>query len=162
MKKFFTFLTTSNLLFASNIGIAYANESDVSYFLKNREAMKLINEGNISEGEKKCDEMIEMYPEGKWGYLCKGSSLLFSGNSTYKKEEALKNFTKAIEIDPEYYEAYFLRGILQFSMDRKSMSKIDRNACKDIKKAYSNGYQFAIDYVKNNKPFLKRDKCFGF
>ena len=105
--------------------------------------------------------MIEMYPEGKWGYLCKGSSLLFTGLHN-RKGEALKNFTKAIEIDPEYYEAYFLRGILQFSMDRKSMSKIDRNACKDIKKAYSNGYQFAIDYVKNNKPFLKRDKCFGF
>ena len=111
--------------------------------------------------KKKCDEIIEIYPEGKWGYLCKGSSLLFSGLDN-RKEEALKNFTKAIEIDPEYYEAYFLRGILQFSMDRKSMSKIDRNACKDIKKAYSNGYQFAIDYVKNNKPFLKRDKCFGF
>ena len=161
MKKIFFILTTSNLLFASNIGIAYANEFDISYFLKNREAIKLINEGKISEGEKKCDEMIEMYPEGKWGYLCKGSSLLFSGLDN-RKEEALKNFTKAIEIDPEYYEAYFLRGILQFSMARKSMSKIDRNACKDIKKAYSNGYQFAIDYVKKNKAFLKRDKCFGF
>ena len=161
MKKFFFILTTSNLLFTSNIGIAYANEFDVSYFLKNREAIKFINEGKISEGEKKCDKMIEMYPEGKWGYLCKGSSLLFSWLDN-RKEEALKNFTKAIGIDREYYEAYFLRGILQFSMDRKSMSKIDRNACKDIKKAYSNGYQFAIDYVKNNKPFLKRDKCFGF
>ena len=149
------------MLLACNTQLAYSNESDLNYFLKNREAIKLINEGNISEAEKKCDEMIEINPEGKWGYLCKGSSLFFSGNSAYKKE-ALKNFTKAIEIDPEYYEAYFLRGILQFSMDRKSMSKIDRNACKDIKKAYSNGYQFAIDYVKNNKPFLKRDKCFGF
>ena len=161
MKKIFSFLTTSNLLFASNIGIAYAKEPDVSYFLKNREAMKLINEGDISEGEKKCDEMIALYPKGKWGYFCKGSATLLSGLD-YRKKEALKNFTKAIEIDPDYYEAYFLRGILQFSMDRKSMSKIDRNACKDIKKAYSNGYQFAIDYVKNNKPFLKRDKCFGF
>ena len=160
MKKFFL-LIASNLLLAGNIPLVYSNESDLNYFLKNNEAIKLINEGKISEGEKKCDEMIEMYPEGKWGYLCKGSSLLFSGLYN-RKEEALKNFTKAIEIDPEYYEAYFLRGILQFSMDRKSMSKIDRNACKDIKKAYSNGYQFAIDYVKNNKPFLKRDKCFGF
>ena len=67
MKNFFSLLTTSNLLFASNIGIAYANEFNVSYFLKNREAMKLINEGNFFEGEKKCDEMIEMYPGGKWG-----------------------------------------------------------------------------------------------
>ena len=154
-------LIASNLLLACNTPLAYSNESDLNYFLKNREAIKLINEGKISEGEKKCDEMIEIYPEGKWGYLCKGSSLFFSGNSSRNKE-ALKNFTKAIEIDPEYYEAYFLRGILQFSMARKSMSKIDRNACKDIKKAYSNGYQFAIDYVKNNKKFLKKDKCFGF
>ena len=160
MKKFFI-LITSNLLLVCNAPLVYSNESDLNYFLKNREAIKFINEGKISEGEKKCDEMIEMYPEGKWGYLCKGSSLLFSGLYN-RKEEALKNFTKAIEIDPEYYEAYFLRGILQFSMERKSMSKIDRNACKDIKKAYSNGYQFAIDYVENNKPFLKRDKCFGF
>ena len=161
MKKIFSILTTIKILFIFNIGIAYSNEFDVSYFLKNNEAMKLINEGNISEGEKKCDEMIAIFPEGKWGYLCKGSALLFSRLSN-RKREALKNFTKAIEIDPEYYEAYFLRGILQFSMERKNMSKIDRNACKDIKKAYSNGYQFAIDYVKNNKPFLKRDKCFGF
>ena len=160
MKKFFI-LIASNLLLTCNTPLVYSSESDLNYFLKNREAIKLINEGKISEGEKKCDEMIEMYPEGKWGYLCKGSSLLFSGLDN-RKEEALKNFTKAIGIDPEYYEAYFLRGILQFSMARKSMSKIDRNACKDIKKAYSNGYQFAIDYVKNNKSFLKRDKCFGF
>ena len=160
MKKFFI-LIASNLLLACNTPLVYSNESDLNYFLKNREAIKLINEGKISEGEKKCDEMIEMYPEGKWGYLCKGSSLLFLGLDN-RKEEALKNFTKAIEIDPEYYEAYFLRGILQFSMDRKSMSKIDRNACKDIKKAYFNGYQYAIDYVNNNKPFLKKDRCFGF
>ena len=106
MKKFFSFLTTSNLFFASNIGIAYANEPDVSYFLKNREAMKLINEDNISEGEKKCDEMIAIYPEGKWGYFCKGTAKLLSGLDNQKKE-ALKNFTKAIEIDPNYYEAYF-------------------------------------------------------
>ena len=161
MKKFFSFLTTSNLLFSSNLGLAYANEFDVSYFLKNGEAMKLIIEGNIYEGEKKCDEMIAIYPGGKLGYFCKGSATLLSGIDN-RKEEALKNFTKAIEIDPDYYEAYFLRGILQFSMERKSMSKIDRNACKDIKKAYFNGYQDAIDYVNNNKPFLKRDRCFGF
>tara|TARA_A100001011_G_scaffold177732_1_gene186485 strand:+ start:438 stop:923 length:486 start_codon:yes stop_codon:yes gene_type:complete len=161
LKNFFLILTTSNLLLACNTPLAYSNESDLNYFLKNREAIKLINEGNISEGEKKCDEMIEINPEGKWGYLCKGSSLFFSGLDNLK-EEALKNFTKAIEIDPEYYEAYFLRGILQFSMPRKNMSKIDRNACKDIKKAYFNDYQYAINYVKNNKKFLKKDKCFGF
>ena len=88
MKNFFSILITSNLLFASNVGITYASEFNVSYFLKNREAMKLINEGNISEGEKKCDEMIAIYPEGKWGYFCKGSATLLSGLNN-RKEEAL-------------------------------------------------------------------------
>ena len=161
MKKILFLFLTSNLIFASPIRIAYSNDFDPSYFLKNGEAMKLMNKGNFSKAEKICDEMIEMIPEGKWGYLCKGSSLLFLGNSALK-EEALQNFTKAIKIDPDYNEAYFLRGILQFSMARKSMSKIDRNACKDIKKAYFNGYQYAIDYVNKNKSFLKKDKCFGF
>ena len=54
------------------------------------EAIKLINEGKISEGEKKCDKMIAIYPEGKWGYFCKRSATLLSGLDNRKKE-ALKN-----------------------------------------------------------------------
>tara|TARA_B100001057_G_scaffold249628_1_gene249915 strand:- start:15692 stop:15928 length:237 start_codon:yes stop_codon:yes gene_type:complete len=75
--------------------------------------------------------MIEISPEGKWKYLCKGSSIVLSDKR--KKREALKNFTKAIELDQEFYEDYFLRGALQFSMRRNSMSKIDRTACSGIK-----------------------------
>ena len=108
MKKFFIFIA-SNLLLACNTPLVYSNESDFNYFLKNSEAIRLINDGKISEGEKKCDEMIEMYPEGKLGYLCKGSSLLFSGLNN-RKEEALKNFTKAIEIDPHNPYLFFWRG----------------------------------------------------
>ena len=130
------------------------------YFLKFSQAKTLLNQGNFSKAEKICDKMIETSPEGKWGYLCKGSSIVLSGKR--KKREALKNFTKAIELDPEFYEAYFLRGALQFSMRRNSMSKIDRTACSDIKKAYLNNYQYAIEYVNDKKAFLRRDKCTGF
>ena len=42
------------------------------------------------------------------------------------------------------------------------MSKIDRTACIDIKKAYLNGFAYAIDYVNESKAFLRRDKCTGF
>ena len=42
------------------------------------------------------------------------------------------------------------------------MSKIDRTACSDIKKAYLNNYQYAIEYVNDKKAFLRRDKCTGF
>ena len=160
MNKICSLFLTSNLLFVFNIQIAHSSEPDSNYFLKNTEAMNLINLGNYSKAEKICDEMIEISPETKWGYLCKGSSLIISRKQ--KKREALKNLTKAIEIDPEFYEAYFLRGVLQFSMKRKNMSKVDRTACSDIKKAYLNDYQYAIDYVYKNKSFLRRDKCVGF
>ena len=130
------------------------------YFLKFTKANILLNKGDFSKAEKICDEMIEISPEQKWGYFCKASSLIISGKQ--KKREALKNLTKAIEIDPEFYDAYFIRGFLQFSMRRNSMSKIDRTACSDIKKAFLNDYQYAIDYVNKNKAFLRRDKCTGF
>ena len=96
----------------------------------------------------------------KMGYLCKGIAKGFANKP--KKREALKSFTKAIEIDPEFYEAYYWRGALQFSMRRNNLSKIDRTACSDIKKAYFNGFAYAIDYVNDSKAFLRRDKCTGF
>ena len=135
-------------------------ESSNDYFFKFMQAKSLLNKGDFSKAEKKCEEMIEISPEKKWGYFCKASSLIISRKQ--KKREALKNLTKAIEIDPEFYDAYFLRGFLQFSMRRNSMSKLDRTACSDIKKAFLNDYQYAIDYVNKNKAFLKRDKCTGF
>ena len=78
------------------------------------------------------------------------------------KKKALKDFSKVIKIDPEYLEAYYFRGILGFSTDRLSGSSIDGRACKDIKKAFENNFEPAIEYVKENREFLKEDKCRGF
>ena len=144
------------LALPTDINAELAND----YFLKFTEANSLLNEGDFSKAEKICDEMIEISPEKKWGYFCKASSLIISAKQ--QKREALINLTKAIEIDPEFYDAYFMRGFLQFSMRRNSMSKIDRTACSDIKKAFINNYQYAIVYVNKNKAFLRRDKCTGF
>ena len=67
------------------------------------------------------------------GYLCKGVALGFISKNKRKIREALKNFTKAIEINPEYYEANFFRGFLQFSMYRREKSKLQMNGCSDMK-----------------------------
>ena len=144
------------LPFPTTVNAELAND----YFLKFKQANSLLNKGDFSKADNICDEMIEKSPEKKLGYFCKASSIIISGKR--EKKEALKNLTKAIEIDPEFYDAYFLRGFLQFTMRRKSMSKIDRTACSDIKKAFLNDYQYAIDYVNKNKAFLRRDKCTGF
>ena len=148
------------LLAALALTTAVNAELANDYYLKFKKANSLLNKGDFSKAEKICDEIIEISPEKKWGYFCKASSLIISGKP--KKKEALKNLTKAIEIDPEFYDAYFMRGFLQFSMRRKSLSNIDRTACSDIKKAFLNNNQNAIDYVNKNKAFLRRDKCAGF
>ena len=112
---------------------------------------------------EKCNKAIAMFPEKKEGYLCRGLMIGFykkgSAKPRYQKK-GLKDFSKAIKIDPEYFEAYYLRGILGFSMERLSGSSIDGRACKDIKKAYKNNFPDAIDYVNRNRTFLKEDKCY--
>ena len=58
---------------------------------------------------EKCNEAIAMIPEKKEGYLCRGLMVGFykkgSAKPRYQKK-GLKDFTKAIKIDPEYLEAY--------------------------------------------------------
>ena len=126
------------------------------------------NEIKTKEAEKKCEEAIEIMPNKKEGYLCRGIVVgiqkiyIFGGGSTLSKQKkGIRDFTKAIKIDPEYWEAYFWRGALGFNMERLSESKIDGRACKDIKKAFLNNSSLAINYVNQNKGFLKEDKCRG-
>ena len=107
--------------------------------------------------KKICEELIEISPEVPNGYLCKGIALGFRSKNKRKSREALTNLTKAIEINPEYYEAYFFRGLLQFQMRRGGNSKIFRTACSDIKKAYLNNQPFALEYVKENKSMLQAE-----
>ena len=159
MKKILFIFLSINLL-SQNVQKAYSDVLSGQYLDKYNEAIDLINNEKHFQAEKKCDEVIKLSPEEKRGYLCKGIATGFS--SKPKKKEALKNFTKAINIDSEFYEAYYWRGALQFSMRRNNMSKIDRTACIDIKKAYLNGFAYAIDYVNESKAFLRRDKCTGF
>ena len=113
---------------------------------------------------EKCNEAIAMIPENKEGYLCRGFMVGFHKKGPARiryQKKGLKDFTKAIKIDPEYLEAYYFRGVLGFSMSRLSGSSIDGRACKDIKKAYKNNFEPAIDYVKDNAEFLRKDKCRG-
>ena len=159
MKKILFIFLSLNLLFP-NVQKAYSDELSGEYLDKYNEAIDSINNEKHFQAEIQCDEAIKLSPEEKMGYLCKGIATGFS--SKPKKKEALKSFTKAIEIDPEFYEAYYWRGALQFSMRRNNMSKIDRTACCDIKKAFLNGFVYAIDSVNDSTAFLRRDNCTGF
>ena len=166
MKRFLIpLLAALALPTAVNAEVTYEsifNAKQADYFLKSKQASKLISEGKFSEAKTICDELIEISPDNPNSYICKGIALGYSSKKIRKSREALKNFTKAIEIEPENYEAYFLRGVLQFRMRRKHNSKLDRTACNDIKKAYLNNHPLALEYVKENKYFLIKDRCSGF
>ena len=163
MKKFFFLFFTLNILVNSYVQKVNSNEfkKEIDYSSTILDGMELINQGKFTKGVKKCEKAIKILPDEKLGYLCKGIGLGFS-EKKFTKKEALKSLTKAIEIDPEFYEAYFWRGALQFSMKRRHMDKTDRIACNDMRKAYINRVSNAIDFVNKNKTLLKKDKCSGF
>ena len=126
------------------------------YRLKSNQATKLFSEGKFSEMTKLCEELLEIAPEYDFGYVCKGIALGFNSENQ-KKREAIRNFTKAIKINPENYDAYFFRGALKFGMRRRKDLGFQRTACRDIEKAYLNNQPFALEYVKENKSMLQAE-----
>ena len=130
------------------------------YRLKSNQATKLFSEGKFSEMTRICEELLEIAPEIDFGYLCKGIALGFNSENK-KKREALRNFTKAIKINPENYDAYFFRGALKFSMRRRKDLGFNRAACQDMEKAYLNKNPNALGFVKKYKSNLAI-ACVGF
>ena len=126
------------------------------YILKANQSKKLFSERKFSEMTKICNELLEIAPENDFGYVCKGIALGFNSENQ-KKREAIRNFTKAIKINPENYDAYFFRGALKFGMRRRKDLGFSRAACDDMEKAYLNNQPFALEYVKENKSMLQAE-----
>ena len=148
------------LLAALALPTAVNAEVTNDYILKANQSKKLFSERKFSEMTKICNELIEISPDNPNGYVCKGIALGFNRENP-KKREALRNFTKAIKINPENYDAYFFRGVLQFRMPRREGLGIARNACIDMSKAYFKNHPAALDFVKKHKSDLQAE-CYQF
>ena len=148
------------LLAALALPIDVNAEVTNDYILKAKQAKKFVREGKASEIEPICDELLEIAPKIDFGYVCKGIALL-SNSKNKKKREAIRNFTKAIKINPENYDAYSFRGALKLGMRRRRDLGFNRTACRDMEKAYLNNHPFALAYVKKNKSNLGIS-CTGF
>ena len=144
------------LLAALALPIAVNSEVTNDYILKANQSKRLFSERKFSEMTKICNELIEISPDNPNGYVCKGIALGFNRENP-KKREALRNFTKAIKINPENYDAYFFRGALKFGMRRRKDLGFSRAACDDMEKAYLNNQPFALEYVKENKSMLQAE-----
>ena len=148
------------LLAAIALPIAVNAQVTSDYILKVEQSKKLFSEGKFFEMTKICDELLEISPEFDFGYVCKGVALGFNSENQ-KKREALRNFTKAIKINPENYDAYTFRAVIKFSMRRRRDLGFNRSACQDMEKAYLNKNPFALQYVKKYKSNLAIG-CVGF
>ena len=150
------------LLAAIALPTAVNAEVTNDYMLKITECQNLYREGKFAEMKNIGEELIKILPDTPYGYQCKGIALGFmSKNKDKIKREAIKDLTKAIEIDPENYQLYYFRGSIQFSTKKASDSEIT-TACSDIKKAYLANFPPALKFVKKYKSTLRRLTCTGF
>ena len=114
-----------------NNAIAYCKQA-LSYDPKNFEAMLLLGEAYLANWDDeafKCFELVKtMQPNFAEGYFYKGKAILYLGNN-YKM--AVENFDKAIELDANNAESYFLRGYAQARL--KNFSAAVEDFTKSLK-----------------------------
>ena len=113
---------------------------------------------NYKEAIKLCSDAIDIEPNDPEGYYCRGTALSEMG----QPRTAYKDFTKAIELDPDDLDFYYWRGLTIMTMTRQAKSKMQKVGCSDLKKAYSNKHDFTLEFVQENKDFLRQECPFLF
>jgi len=152
MMRFLLLALTAGLL-SSTAG--FANE-DFDQLIEN--VWKQWDQENYKEAIKLCSDAIDIEPNDPEGYYCRGTALSEMG----KPRTAYKDFTKAIELDPDDLDYYYWRGVTIMTMTRQAKSKMQKVGCSDLKKAYSNKHDFTLEYVQENKGFLRQECPFLF
>ena len=72
--------------------------------------------------------------------------MLASGNGDHaltSYDEAIRDFSKALELKTDYDKAYYNRGLAEYYSDKKNA------ACSDLKQAARLGYQPAAEALVN-------------
>jgi len=87
-----------------------------------------------------CDHVIELNKSNVMAFFLKARSLHRQGEF----RDAMQNYNKAINLDPELGEAYLHRGALYLLLKKKA------EACNDLKKAVSLNVQGAQEAQEKN------------
>ena len=147
----FLALTTGFLSFTAG----FANE-DFDQFME--KGWDQWDQENYKEAIKLCSDAIDIEPNDPEGYYCRGTALSEMG----KSRTAYQDLTKAIELDPDDLDYYYWRGTTIMTMTRQAKSRMQKVGCSDLKKAYSNKHDFTLEYVQENKGFLRQECPFLF
>ena len=115
-----------------NNAIAYCKQA-LSYNPKNFQAMLLLGRAYLANWDDeafKCFDLVKtMNPNFAEGFFYKGQAILYLGNN-YKL--AVENFDKAIELDANNAESYFLRGDAQARLKNFSAAVEDFTKALEI------------------------------
>ena len=152
MKHFLLLALTSGLLSSTD---GFANEDFDQLMDKGWDEW---DQENYKEAIKLCSDAIDIEPNDPEGYYCRGTALSEMG----KSRTAYKDLTKAIELDPDDLDYYYWRGVTIMTMIRQYNSKMQKVGCSDLKKAYSNKHDFTLEYIQENKGFLRQECPFLF
>jgi len=82
------------------------------------------------------EEIAEKYPETEYGYFSKAWLVSLRGCN----QEAVRLYTKAIEIDPNFADAYFNRGLAYADMQNYTQAIKDYTKAIEINPDYAEAY----------------------
>ncbi|MBO7432366.1 MAG: tetratricopeptide repeat protein [Salinivirgaceae bacterium] len=97
------------------------------------------------------DQAIEKDPKNKTYHFAKGSLL----DKINKPEEAKQAYEKAIEIDPNYFDPWYNRGIQVFNQ-AVEISKKANDIPMNKQKEYDAAIQSAYDKMNESVPFFEK------
>jgi tetratricopeptide (TPR) repeat protein len=86
------------------------------------------------------DKVLDLDKSNEMAYYYKGRAQHKIG----KMQDALNNFNTAINLNPDFGEAYFNRGAINLYLKRKS------SACEDLSKAKSLNVSGAAEAYRKN------------
>lgn len=129
---------------------AYPENSD---FLK-REINVLINEENFEEAEQKLTKAIEA--EGDNAILFYNRAYLYEQMD--RDEDAITNYKKAIELDPNYFDATFNLAAFYFNKAAEVLQEANNMDLKEYQKRGKEIEDNAKTYFEKALPYLEKSK----
>jgi Tfp pilus assembly protein PilF len=99
-------------------------------------AMSSLMNNNIGASVELLNKILESDPSDKLVLLARGSAHLKSG----KTENAIDDFSRAIDVDSDYAKAYHLRGLAREAAGE------DEDALKDLNKAIDIDPEYGAAY----------------
>lgn len=129
---------------------AYPENSD---FLK-REINVLITDENYDEAEQKLTKAIEAEDDNAILYYNRA----YLYEQMDKKDDAITNYKKAIELDPSYFDATFNLAAFYFNQAAEILKEANDMDLKEYQKRGKEIEESAKNYFEQALPYLEKSK----